>query len=204
MAERIKRRPDQLRDQLATAEAGIIAAGAAWPANAPTAAQTATAKGNIGTRITNATTIGASLKVAQKATLTARDEGFDVMKKIDETTDSLYGPDGPEKANFGLTPKGGTGGGPAPLVKLTDIRIFDGPTPGSFKFDWETIEGATYEVKWYSNATMTQLVGSATATASEYLISGLTPGQQYWMIVRAVRASTQGPWSDPATRVANV
>jgi len=64
--------------------------------------------------------------------------------------------------------------------------------------------GASYEIKWFSNAPMTQLVGSATSTASEYVQSGLTPGQQYWMIVRPVRGSETGPWSDPATRVANV
>jgi hypothetical protein len=55
-----------------------------------------------------------------------------------------------------------------------------------------------------SGGKLTQLVGSATSTGSEYVISGLTPGQQYWMIVRAVRGSETGPWSDPATRVANV
>ncbi len=78
------------------------------------------------------------------------------------------------------------------------------PTPNSILFDWESIVGASYEIKWFSNATMTQLVGSATSTASEYVISGLTPGQQYWMIVRPVRGSETGPWTDPATRVANV
>ena len=78
------------------------------------------------------------------------------------------------------------------------------PTPNSILFDWESIVGASYEIKWFSNAPMTQLVGSATSTASEYVISGLTPGQQYWMSVRPVRGSETGPWSDPATRVANV
>jgi hypothetical protein len=55
-----------------------------------------------------------------------------------------------------------------------------------------------------SNASMTHLVGSATSTASEYVISGQTPGQQYWMIVRPVRGSETGPCSDPTTRVANM
>ena len=41
------------------------------------------------------------------------------------------------------------------------------PTPNSILFDWESIVGASYEIKWFSNAPMTQLVGSATSTASE-------------------------------------
>ena len=93
---------------------------------------------------------------------------------------------------------------PGAAYKLIEIRTLDDPTPNSILFDWESIVGASYEIKWFSNAPMTQLVGSATSTASEYVISGLTPGQQYWMIVRPVRGSETGPWSDPATRVANV
>ncbi|MFN8139055.1 MAG: fibronectin type III domain-containing protein [Fimbriimonadales bacterium] len=47
------------------------------------------------------------------------------------------------------------------------------------------------------------VVGSATsASTSDYVISGLTPGTQYWMRVRPVRGSEVAPWSDPATKVA--
>ena len=204
MADRIKRQPDKLRDQLIQASAAATAAGAAWRAGAPTPAQLTAGAAAIDTRITSTKNLAASLRIEESAKGTATTAGIALMKEVDEETDALYGADGPQKLNFGLSPKGGAGGGPPPLHKLIEIRTLDGAAPGSFLFDWETIQGASYEVKWFSNGTLTQLVGSATATRSDYLITGLTAGQQYWMIVRPVRGSEQGPWSDPATRVANV
>ena len=202
MADRIKRRPDQLRDQLNQAAAAITAAGAAWTGSV-TAAQVTAAANTINTSITTVNNVSADLKVKRQTLRTDGSAGIVIMKQVDEITDAIFGPDGAGKAAYGLPPKGVTTG-PAPLVKLTDIRTLDDPMPNSILFDWESIVGASYEIKWFSNATMTQLVGSATSTASEYVISGLTPGQQYWMIVRPVRGSETGPWSDPATRVANV
>jgi len=74
----------------------------------------------------------------------------------------------------------------------------DRPVPGSLKFDWESIEGA-------ANSTFTPVTGSATsASASDYVISGLVAGTQYWCRVRPVRGGTTEAWSDPATRVAPV
>jgi len=35
-------------------------------------------------------------------------------------------------------------------------------------------------------------------------IQGLERGKQWWFRVRAVRAGKVGPWSDQATRVANI
>lgn len=47
--------------------------------------------------------------------------------------------------------------------------------------------------------------GSATsASASDYVFSGLVPGTQYWSRVRPVRGGQTEQWSDPATRVAPV
>ncbi len=40
--------------------------------------------------------------------------------------------------------------------------------------------------------------------ASDYVISGLAAGTQYWCRVRPVRGGTTEAWSDPATRVAPV
>lgn len=40
--------------------------------------------------------------------------------------------------------------------------------------------------------------------ASEFTATGLTAGQQYWFRIRAVRGGSNGPWSDPATRIANI
>ena len=82
--------------------------------------------------------------------------------------------------------------------------LADGTQPASIWIDWDTVEGAVYELQWFSDAPLTQMVGSATVTNSEYEIPGLTKGTQYWFRVRAVRASLVGPWSDQATRVANI
>ncbi len=48
---------------------------------------------------------------------------------------------------------------------------------------------------------MTQQIGNAAVSESEYEIAGLESRQQYWI---RVRGSEFGPWSDPATRVANI
>jgi len=202
MADRIKRRPDQSRDQLNQAAAAITAAGPAWTGSV-TAAQATAAANNTNTALTNVNNAAAALKVLRQTLKTVTNTGIAIVKQVDEITDAMFGPDGAGKAAYDLPPKGVTTG-PAPLHKLIEIRTLDDPTPNSILFDWESIVGASYEIKWFSNATMTQLIGSATSTASEYVISGLTPGQQYWMIVRPVRGGETGPWSDPATRVANV
>ena len=88
----------------------------------------------------------------------------------------------------------------------------DGTHPASIWVDWDSVEGAVYEIQWFtaglrpppSDAPLTQMIGSATVTASELEVQGLVRGNQYWFRVRAVRASQPGPWSDQATRVANI
>jgi hypothetical protein len=66
------------------------------------------------------------------------------------------------------------------------------------------VEGAVYEVQWFADAAMTQMVGSQTVTKSELEIESLARGNQYWIRVRAVRAGKTGPWLDEATKVANI
>jgi hypothetical protein len=82
--------------------------------------------------------------------------------------------------------------------------IADGTHPASIFVDFDSVDGAVYEVQWFSDAPLTQMVGSSTVTESQIEITGLTRGSQYWVRVRAVRASQPGPWSDQATRVANI
>jgi len=199
---RIKRDGPGLRDQMTQAIAGITGAGPTWPASAPTAAAVTTARDNLATSITDTDTKEDAWKVAGQLKTTRIDAGADLMKAIDEATDLLYGPGGAEKNNFGLPPKGAAG---APLHKLIEIVLSDGPVPGSLKFDWESIEGASYEVQWAANPTFTPLTGSATsASTSDYIISGLVAGTQYWTRVRPLRGPDVEQWSDPATRVAPV
>ena len=204
-SDRIKKRPDELRDQLLQAAAAIadfIAGGGIWPANAPTEAECTAAANAIDTNITNINNFESGMAAERQSRDGNVDSGQDTVRGVDEATDSLFTPAGAEKVAFGLPPKGAT---PIqPLAKLTDIKTFDGLLAGSIRFDWENIQGATFEVKWFTDSALTQLVGSAVSTQSEMEISGLTPGVQYWMIVRPVRGGQFGPWSDPATRVANV
>lgn len=92
-----------------------------------------------------------------------------------------------------------------PLHKLVTLVLTDGLVPGSLKFDWESIDGASYEVQWAAVPTFATLVGSATsASSSDYSISGLVPGTQYWTRVQPLRGADSAEWSDPATRVAPI
>ncbi|MCC6403951.1 MAG: fibronectin type III domain-containing protein [Fimbriimonadaceae bacterium] len=199
---RIKRDGPGLRDQLTQAIAGITGAGPSWPAGAPTVATVTTARDNLATSITDTDAKEDAWKVAGQLKVTRIAAGADIMVKIDEFTDALYTPSGAEKNNFGLPPKGAP---IEPLHKLVTLVLTDGPVPGSLKFDWETIEGAAYEVQWSTVSTFATVVGSATsASASDYVISGLVSGTQYWCRVRPVRGGQSAEWSDPATRVAPV
>ena len=200
MADRIKRKPTELRDQMIQAVAGINGEPG-WPASAPTKAAVQAAETALAAAITDADAKEAAWKVANQTRQTNVDACFALMQRIDQVTDGLYGPSGAQKANFGLTPKGAP---IPPLHKLVDIKILDGILPGSIKLDWENITGASYEVEWFTDSALTQKVGSATATSSEFTATALTPGTQYWMHVRPHRGGQTAEWSDPATRVAPV
>lgn len=198
---RIKTKHTDLLAQVNTAIAGITAAGLGWPAGAPTLANVTAHKTTFDTAMTATNTAFNAWKVAIQAENAAALVCTNDMKGIDETTDMLYGPSGAQKNNFGLTPKGAA---IAPLHKLTDIKVKDGIPASSILFDWENIEGATYEVQWFTDAALTQMVGSAVSTRSDFTITGLTSGTQYWMHVRPQRGGQTAEWSDPATRVAPV
>lgn len=197
---RIKTRPDELRDQLNTASAAATAAGLAWPGTAPTPAAITAAATAINASLTSIAASEGTLATQRQTRDTNVASGTTIMQAVDEATDFLYGPDGAEKVNFALPPKGS--GSLPPLVKLTDIRVSDGIPSKSIFFDWEAIQGASYEVGWFTDSALTQQVGTAVSTQSEYTITGLTTGTQYWMRVRPSRGGQFGPWSDPATRVA--
>ncbi|MGI8924121.1 MAG: hypothetical protein ACR2HJ_08815, partial [Fimbriimonadales bacterium] len=185
MPERLKRNAVALRNQLTQAITGIGLAGLAWPAGAPTVAQVTAARDNLTTSINDTDTKEDAWKVAGQLKGTRLTAGFKVLRDIDEFTDALYGPGGAEKNHFGLAPKGAEIDS---LDKLAELIVADGPVSGSLKFDWESIEGAAYEVQWSTVSNFTTIVGSATsASASDYLIGGLVPGTQYWMRVRPLR-----------------
>lgn len=202
MAQRIKRDAAGCLSQLTQAAAAAEALGAAWPAAAPSVAALEAAATNISTSITDTDAKKDAWQVAGQLKDTRVETGVGLMQQVDEFTDALFGPGGAEKNNFGLTPKGAP---MEPLHKLIEIEFTDGPNPGSLKADWEPIDGASYEVQWSTTSNFAAILGSATsASASDYIISGLVPGTQYWMHVRPIRGGQTAEWSDPATRVAPV
>ncbi|MCH8977825.1 MAG: fibronectin type III domain-containing protein [Armatimonadetes bacterium] len=199
---RISRAAATLRDQLTIAVAGVTAEGLNWPVSAPTLVEVTAARDDLTASISDTDTKKAAWQVAGQTKGTNVTSGYSVMQAVDEATDLLYAPDAAEKANFGLAPKGAP---IEPLHKLIEIEVEDGPVAGSLKFDWESIDGAAYEVNWSATSDFAVIVGSATsASSSDYIISGLTPGTQYWMRVRPVRGGDTEAWSDPATRIAPV
>ncbi|MCX7050256.1 MAG: fibronectin type III domain-containing protein [Candidatus Sumerlaeota bacterium] len=204
MAPRISRNPEELARQCGLAAFAITSAGPGWPASAPSSATLTTCNTNLTSQLSVINSLETQLRAARQAMKPMIDAARDAMAKVDQATDLLYGPDGAEKQNFGLTPKkvGGEASGEPEQVVITATT--DGTQPASIWIDWDTVEGAVYELQWFSDAALTQMVGSATVTNSEYEIPGLTKGNQYWFRVRAVRASLVGPWSDQATRVANI
>lgn len=201
MATRIKTKHTDLLAQVNTAIAGITAVGLGWPAGAPALLTVSSHKSALDAAITATNNAFNAWKVAIQTENAAALACETDMRGIDTATDLLYGPSGAQKNNFGLTPKGAT---IAPLHKLVDIKTSDGLVAGSILFDFESIEGASYEVEWFSDSSLTTRVGSATSTRSEFTITGLTSGTQYWMHVRPHRGGQTAQWSDPATRVAPV
>ena len=200
---RIPTKPNDVRDQLAQAATGI-SGEPNWPATAPTQAAVTTLATDIHTAITNVDSLKAQLAEARAALRDIRDQGVDTMKRIDQVTDGLYGPDSPQKESYGLPPKK-TGGESVPLEQVVITKVEDGTGPASIYIDWDQEEGAAaYQVEWFMNQATGTPIGNAAVSDSEYEITGLMSRQQYWIHVRAIRGDEFGPWSDPATRVANI
>lgn len=202
-SSRIPTKPNEVRDQLLQAASGINGEPE-WPSTAPTEADVNAQVLSMTTAISNVDSLKAQLAQARAELRDLRDTGVDTMKRIDQVTDGLYGPESPKKENFGLPPKK-SGGTPVPLVQVVISKITDGDDTASIYVDWDHVEGAAaYQVEWYIGAIQGTPTGNAAVSESEYEITGLSPRQQYWIRVRAIRGSEFGPWSDPATRVANV
>ena len=198
---RIKTKPTEVRDQLTAVIAGVNALPlGAWPASAPTVANMTAHRDALGAAIISTDTNEAAWKVSAEDKKDKNEICIADVQKADEALTLLYGKGAAEKNNFGITPEG------TPieaLHKLIEIVLRDGPVPGSLFFDWESIDGASYEVQWSTTSNFAVVLGSSTsAGASEYVIGGLTPGTQYWARVRPVRGGSSAEWSDPATRVA--
>lgn len=80
-----------------------------------------------------------------------------------------------------------------------------GDLPGEIDLHWDPVYGAS---SYAIQQTVDPLTpGSAwtvvpASTRSKVSVTGLTPGTRYWFEVAAVGAAGQGPWSAPATKMA--
>ena len=186
-----------------------------WPTTAPIAMTLLTRSQNLTTQLSVINVLESQLRAARQDMKPFIEDAREDMLKVDQATDLLYGEDSAKKIQFGLDPKkpaggdgsgagAGAGGGAGGIEQVVIRATKDGTHPASIWVDWDSVEGAVYEIQWFSDAPLTQMIGSATVTASELEVQGLVRGNQYWFRVRAVRASQPGPWSDQATRVANI
>lgn len=181
-----------------------IAGEPGWPGGAPTQVEVV-AKGteikDIRMQIADAEALLRGLRPALER---AMGEGIDLMKRVDDTTDGIYGESSPEKLKFGLPSKDRTRNSPGPTPKVTKLVLSDGLSSGSIRAKWKVVPRATFEVQWFSDALLTAFMGSVVVTRANALIPSLPLGAQIWLRVRALRGGKVGEWSDTATRIANV
>jgi hypothetical protein len=86
---------------------------------------------------------------------------------------------------------------PTPLVAPAGVAGTS-PSPTSIRVTWSAVTGATsYEVDRATGAGSFATVGTPTAT--ELVVSGLSPETEYRFRVRALRGTEQGPYSTEAT-----
>lgn len=200
---RIPEKPAELRDLMYHINAGINA-NPGWPTNAPTANDYLVLATNLNTKITGVQALEAQLAAARAELRDEADSAHEAAVKADEASSLQHGADSPKKLDYGIPPKKTTAAPSVPLEQCLITIITDGRHPASLFVDWDTEEGAaSYEVEWFLDADLTQMVGHTAVGNSEIQITGLTPGTQYWAHVRAVRGAEKGLWSDPATRIAN-
>lgn len=204
---RIARTPQDMLVQLGKAEDGI-AGEPAWPSPpAPSQASIAAARTELQTQVDLVAALEAQLSVARQDRDAKMVQATQAMQAVDETTDFLYGKTSAKKLNFGLEPikTPSQGQGPPPKTPVI-LSLTDGPESGSIELDFTREEGATYELEWFTNSDMkpANRAGGTVSTTSRAMAPGLTPGQQYWVRVRAIRGSQKSGWSDPGTRIAGL
>ena len=201
--KRIPLIPTELRDQALLAAEGI-ANEPNWPATAPARLDVISQADGINSSVIRRNQLKAQYDQECALLYRRRDILRTTMIQVDAVTDGLYTAGGAKKWNFGLKPKK-RGGTSVPLAQVVITKIKDGIGPAAIFLDWHTIHGAAaYQVEWFSTSALSgPSIGNAAVSESEFEIPDLQVRQQYWIHVRAVRGNRFGPWSDPATRVAN-
>jgi hypothetical protein len=84
------------------------------------------------------------------------------------------------------------------------MKATEGLKNGSIDLKWKAVRGArSYVVRMTDTvANMDGWKQVSIVTKASAIIEGLLSGTQYWFQVCPVGAAGQGPWSDPATKVA--
>jgi len=85
-----------------------------------------------------------------------------------------------------------------------NLIVTAGDNDGELDPDWDSVRGATSYVvqKSADPFSSTTWQNAGVVTKSKMTVTGLTSGDKYWFRVAAVGSAGQGPWSDPATKIA--
>lgn len=136
---------------------------------------------------------------------TAADEWNAAFDTLADAAGTATGGDAGKIESLGLSAY--TQGG-APAIGLPaqvlNLVATTGDFEGTMDTAWDKVRGASSYIiqKSPDPITGTSWTLAGVSTKSSATISGLTSGQKYWFRVAAVGAAGQGPWSDPATKIA--
>jgi hypothetical protein len=93
---------------------------------------------------------------------------------------------------------------PIAMVIVTGVEGVSGKLTGEISFKWNKVKGARVYLGWLKElgAPDSDYELKVIVTRRKTVISGLTPGVKYVLILKAVGASGVGPVSDPASAYA--
>jgi len=91
-----------------------------------------------------------------------------------------------------------------PMTQVVNLYGTTGDFIGTIDLAWDKVNGArSYVIQMTTTPTdeaSWKLLG--TSVRSSFTIAGLTSGTKYWFRVAALGTAGQGPWSDPAEKMA--
>ena len=195
---RIARDWNKLADQLRGAAMGI-AGEPSWPPSAPTQVEVESAADAISDARTRIIELENEIASARFDLAAAMTTGNGLMRKIISYAEGLLG----STVGFGVRPLDGTRNSPGPTPQVKGLVLSDGGS-GAIGVKWKGVPRATYEVQWFADEFLAQLMGALASTRRTALVPALAPGAQIWLRVRALRGGKYGEWSETATRIANV
>jgi len=89
-----------------------------------------------------------------------------------------------------------------PLGQVQNLKVQTTDNEGQLDVRFKKVNGAaSYMVEHASSPDGPWTLATVT-TRTTHSLPGLTPGQKYWVRVRAVGTTGFGPWSDPGCRIA--